>query len=61
MSMLEGRHDVAEGPLITRQALHAHTIEFNHPRTNERMSIEAPWPKDFTDTLKLLQEMNRKV
>ena len=61
MSMLEGRHDVAEGPLITRQALHAHDIEFNHPRTNERMKIEAPWPKDFTETLKVLQEMAKKV
>jgi len=57
MSQLEGHHDIAEGPLITRQALHAHTIEFNHPRTNERMSLHAPWPKDFTDTLKILQEL----
>jgi len=61
MSQLEGRHDVAEGPLITRQALHAHTIEFNHPRTNQRMSLEAPWPKDLTDALKLLRELARKV
>jgi len=61
MSQLEGRHDVAEGPLITRQALHAHTIEFNHPRTNERMKLEAPWPKDITDALKLLRELARKV
>jgi 23S rRNA pseudouridine1911/1915/1917 synthase len=61
MSQLEGRHDEADGPLITRQALHAHTIEFNHPRTNERMSLTAPWPKDFTDTLKVLQELSKKV
>ncbi len=61
MSQLEGRHDVAEGPLITRQALHAHTIEFNHPRTNERMSLEAPWPKDITDALKVLRELAKKV
>jgi len=60
-SMLAGRHDEAEGPLITRQALHAHTIEFNHPRTNERMRIQAPWPKDFTDTLKVLQDLAGKV
>ena len=50
-SQLEGRADVAEGPLITRQALHAHTIEFHHPRTGEMMKIEAPWPVDFTETL----------
>jgi 23S rRNA pseudouridine1911/1915/1917 synthase len=58
-SQLEGHPELAEGPLITRQALHAHTIEFNHPRTNERMKLEAPWPKDFTDTLKVLQSLSR--
>jgi len=52
---------VAEGPLIIRQALHAHTIEFNHPRTNERMSLTAPWPKDITDALKVLRELAKKV
>ncbi|HOF19521.1 MAG TPA: RluA family pseudouridine synthase [Phycisphaerae bacterium] len=54
-SQLEGRADVAEGPLITRQALHAHTIEFHHPRTGERMKLEAPWPADFTETLSELR------
>ena len=54
LSQLEGRSDVAEGPLITRQALHAHTIEFYHPRTEQRMKLEAPWPEDFTTTLDAL-------
>jgi 23S rRNA pseudouridine1911/1915/1917 synthase len=58
LSQLEGRNDVAEGPLVTRQALHAHTIEFAHPRTNEPMKIEAPWPKDFTEALDVLQKMS---
>jgi len=61
MSQLEGLRDLAEGPLITRQALHARTIEFNHPRTNKRMSLTAPWPKDFTDTLKILRKLAKKV
>jgi 23S rRNA pseudouridine1911/1915/1917 synthase len=60
-SQLEGRNDIAEGPLITRQALHAHTIEFNHPRTGKRMLLEAPWPKDFTNTLSVLQSCRRDV
>jgi 23S rRNA-/tRNA-specific pseudouridylate synthase len=51
ISQLEGRNDIAEGPLITRQALHAHTIEFWHPRTEERTSITAPWPADFENAL----------
>ncbi len=60
-SQLQGRCDVAEGPLITRQALHAHTIEFNHPRTGQVMKLEAPWPEDFTATLKELRELSRPV
>jgi 23S rRNA pseudouridine1911/1915/1917 synthase len=51
VSQLEGRHDVAEGPLITRQALHAHTIEFKHPRSGDFVTLEAPWPADFETTL----------
>jgi 23S rRNA pseudouridine1911/1915/1917 synthase len=56
-SQLEGHADRAEGPLITRQALHAHTIEFHHPRTGKEMKLEGPWPKDFTDTLAELQRL----
>ena len=55
-SQLEGRPDLAEGPLIVRQALHAHTIEFAHPRTGEPMKLQAPWPADFTATLAALEE-----
>jgi 23S rRNA pseudouridine1911/1915/1917 synthase len=56
-SQLQGHADRAEGPLIVRQALHAHTIEFGHPRTGEPMELEAPWPSDFTDTLAELREI----
>jgi 23S rRNA pseudouridine1911/1915/1917 synthase len=61
MSQLEGRPNVAEGPLITRQALHAHTIDFWHPRSGQKMHLEAPWPKDFTDTLNVLQSLAQPV
>jgi len=57
-SQLDGHADRAEGPLITRQALHAHTIEFRHPRTGREMKLEAPWPKDFTETLEVLQSLS---
>ena len=56
-SQLTGHPELAEGPLITRQALHAHTIEFYHPRTNVMMKLEAPWPADFTDTLAELRNL----
>jgi 23S rRNA pseudouridine1911/1915/1917 synthase len=58
-SQLMGCGDKVEGPLITRQALHAHTIEFQHPRKLEMMKLEGPWPKDFTDTLKELQQLSK--
>jgi len=60
-SQLMGQADRAVGPLIMRQALHAHTIEFNHPRTGKPMRLEAPWPKDFTDTLEELQRLTEGV
>ena len=56
-SQLEGHADQAVGPLITRQALHAHTIEFTHPRSKKPVKICAPWPDDFTDTLNELKRL----
>lgn len=32
---------------IKGQALHSHTLEFTHPRTGERMKLEAPLPEDM--------------
>ena len=32
---------------IKGQALHSHTLEFTHPRTDERMKFEAPLPEDM--------------
>jgi len=60
-SQLEGFADRAEGPLITRQALHAHTIEFTHPRTGKTMKLQAPWPEDFVHALEVLQSFREGV
>ena len=60
-SQLMGHAEQAAGPLIVRQALHAHTIEFQHPRTLQMMNLTGPWPKDFTDTLNELQTLSRHV
>jgi len=54
LSQLQGRRDVAEGPVITRQALHARTIEFRHPRSGQPMRLEAPLPEDFLQALRVL-------
>ena len=33
--------------LLPRQALHAKTLSFNHPRTDERLAFETELPNDF--------------
>ena len=38
--------------LISRQALHAYSVTFNHPITNEVIKIEAPIPEDMKKLIK---------
>jgi len=45
--------------LIERQALHAHTLEFDHPETGKRMSFTAPLPDDMQKTLAALREYRK--
>jgi len=39
-----------------RQALHALRIEFDHPRSHERVCFESPLASDFSQLLKVLRE-----
>ena len=39
-----------ERPLLSRLALHAWKIEFEHPATGEKVSFSAPYPKDMEAT-----------
>ncbi len=41
-------------PIITRQALHAHRLEFEHPSRGERVTFEAPIPADMVDLIECL-------
>lgn len=41
---------------LKRQALHACSIGFYHPETNEELTFEAPLPDDFKLLLKILDE-----
>ena len=43
-----------ETDLIARPALHAHSLTFTHPSTNEHLTFIAERPKDFVSALKLL-------
>jgi len=42
---------------VEGQMLHAKSIEFTHPRTKEKMKIEAPIPKYFEDVIKKLEDI----
>jgi 23S rRNA pseudouridine1911/1915/1917 synthase len=41
--------------LITRQALHASQLTFNHPRTKDNLTFSAPLPQDMGHLLSSLQ------
>lgn len=45
-----------EAALLTRQALHAHRLELNHPTTGERLEFVAPLPADMERLLGALRE-----
>jgi len=44
-----------ERPLIGRVALHAESLTFTHPVTQTKITIAAPWPKDFSIAIKYLK------
>lgn len=41
---------------LAGQALHAHVLEFDHPRSGERMRFEAPLPEEFLSILHGLRD-----
>lgn len=41
--------------LIQRQALHASQLEFDHPATGDRLTVNAPLPEDIKNFIKALQ------
>lgn len=46
-----------ERPLLSRLALHAYSIEIAHPKTENRMSFFAPYPKDMEAVRKQLAKL----
>ena len=47
-----------ERPINHGFLLHAESISFKHPQTEEMVTYEAPLPKNFKVTLKLLEKFN---
>lgn len=52
------KKDHEEIPIMARQALHAESLSFEHPFTNEQMTISATMPKDMRATLNQLRKWN---
>jgi RluA family pseudouridine synthase len=50
----------AEELLIDRVALHAAYLEFVHPRTGERITIDCPPPQDFQHLVRQLSRSGRR-
>lgn len=48
--------DSEERPVLKRLPLHAYSLEFVHPFTNENISISSEMPKDIETCLKLLRK-----
>ncbi len=46
-------------PAISRVALHAHTLEFKHPKTEEMVKFEAPLPEDMQNLLDMLRKYRK--
>ncbi|MBI5823600.1 MAG: RluA family pseudouridine synthase [Chloroflexi bacterium] len=49
-------YSAPETNIIPRPALHAYSLNFTHPTTNEAMSFQAEYPSDFKTAVKMLRE-----
>jgi len=57
---LADAEQAVEEPVISRCALHAWTIEFRHPTTEEMVKFEAPLPPDMQHLLDLLRQYRKQ-
>ncbi|HMV97593.1 MAG TPA: RluA family pseudouridine synthase [Anaerolineales bacterium] len=48
-------YSAPETDIISRAALHAYSLSFDHPTSNERLTFTAPYPADFEKALQLLK------
>jgi RluA family pseudouridine synthase len=49
-------YSAPETNIISRPALHAYSLKFTHPTTNEAMGFQAEYPSDFKTAVKMLRE-----
>ena len=55
--LLQKEREPGEVPIIERQALHAHRIEFFHPIQNRKMEFQVDPPEDISRLVKALREI----
>ncbi|OQZ01517.1 MAG: hypothetical protein B6D35_03030 [Candidatus Brocadia sp. UTAMX2] len=55
--LLGKERETGESPIIERQALHAHRIEFYHPIENRKMEFQADLPEDISRLVSSLREI----
>lgn len=48
-----------ERPLLKRAPLHAFRISFDHPASGERLTFEAPYPKDMRAVINQLRKLKK--
>jgi 23S rRNA pseudouridine1911/1915/1917 synthase len=53
---LADEEPAVQQPVISRVALHAHTLELKHPSTGETVKFEAPLPGDMQNLLDMLRK-----
>ncbi|HEY0981159.1 RluA family pseudouridine synthase [Schlesneria sp. T3-172] len=58
--LVEELPEAEDEVLISRQALHALKLGFDHPVTGKRMEFEAPLPDDFTKALEAIRQYRTK-
>jgi 23S rRNA pseudouridine1911/1915/1917 synthase len=59
--MGKSRKEKGEAPLLSRQALHAGRLVFDHPSSGERMEIAAPLPGDMAKVLSFVGEIKASL
>ena len=56
---LKDAKPAVEEPVIKRPALHAHTLEFTHPTTQQTVKFQATLPKDMQNLLEMLRKYRK--
>ncbi len=57
---LQDAEPAPQDPVINRVALHASTLEFKHPTTEEMVKFEAPLPEDMQNLLDMLRKYRKQ-